>query len=228
MKTISELPLISVIIPTKNEEEGISLVLKQLLAVNIDEIIVVDGSEDETATIAKKMGATIVIETRSGYGRALQTGIEKAKGEIIVYIDGDYTYDPSDIHKLIEPIIKGEADVVLGNRFRGKIEKGSMKTLNIIGNKLLSKILSLLYSKQINDTQTGFRAFRKELVHKFTYSNYGMPYVTEQLLKFIKNGAMIKEISISYKKRIGKSKLSPLRDGFKILTTIFLLRINNV
>jgi dolichol-phosphate hexosyltransferase len=216
---------VSVLIPTMNEEAAIAKVLEEMTKINVEEILVIDGSSDETSNIVKQMGAKLIIETRRGYGRALQTGIEQATSDIVVYIDGDYTYDANEVKSLVAPIISGEADVVLGNRLAGKHEQGSMTWLNSWGNRLISTTISKLYSIKINDTQTGFRAIRRILLQNTSYHNYDMSYVTEQLIKLISKRATIVEVPISYKRRIGKSKLSPLRDGFKILYTAILCRI---
>lgn len=218
---------ISVIIPTLNEEEAIEKVLSEFPEEFIDEIIVVDSSTDATAQIAGRLGAKIVFEHRRGYGRALQTGVENAKGDVVVYIDGDYTYDPKDIMLIVDLILKGKYDVVTGNRLNGKMHPGAMDLLNRFGNTLLSLIFSIIFLRRIDDTQCGLRAIRKQFLERVFCDDYGMTYVTEQLIKIIKKGARIGNVPITYRPRVGKTKLCAWTDGFKILKTILSQRFQN-
>ena len=210
---------VTVIIPTLNEEQAIGKVLEDMPLEAVDEVLVVDSSKDKTAEVAKSLGAKVIHQPKEGTGRAIQTGIENAKGEIVVYIDGDYTYDPREIPEVVLPILKGECDVVLGDRF-GKMLPGSMDRLNKFGNRLLTSILNILFIKKVGDTQSGLRAARRRLLLGLSYHDYGAPYLTEQLIKLVKNGARIQDVPITYRPRIGNSKLRPWSDGFKILKTI--------
>jgi len=194
----------SVIIPTLNEEKAIDKVLKDVPKGFVDEIIVVDSSTDGTAKIAESLGANVIFVARKGYGLALQTGVEKAKGEIVIYIDGDYTYDAKEINRLVRPILDGKYDVVLGNRLRGTMLPGSMDLLNRFGNIALSLIFSVLLFKRFSDTQCGFRAIRKRFLEDLSYVNYGMPYVTEQLVKLLKKGARLGNVPVTYRPRVGQ------------------------
>lgn len=187
----------------------------------VDEIIVVDSSTDATPKIAEGFKAKVVFEPRKGYGRALQSGIEKASGDIIVYIDGDYTYDSRDIPRIIEPVSNGKCDVALGNRLNNKMQNGAMTLPNRFGNTLISLIFSLFFFRKVDDTQCGLRAIRKQFLKDLSYRNYGMPYVTEQLIKLIRKGAKTVNIPIAYRPRIGTTKLCGWTDGFKILRVIF-------
>jgi glycosyltransferase involved in cell wall biosynthesis len=212
---------VSIIVPTLNEENAIGKVLDgiQKSAV-VDEVIVVDSSTDNTAKIAKNFGAKVIFEPRKGYGRALQSGVEKAEGDIVVYIDGDYTYDPKDIPRIVQPLSIGKYDVVMGNRLNGKMHAGAMGFVNRFGNTLLSLVFSLIFLKKVDDTQCGLRAMRKQLLKELSYRDYGMPYATEQLIKLAKKGARIANMPITYRPRIGKTKLCAWTDGFKILKVI--------
>jgi glycosyltransferase involved in cell wall biosynthesis len=213
---------VSVIVPTLNEENAIGKVLAEVQKVDVvDEIIVVDSSTDATAKIAEDFGAKVIFESRKGYGRALQSGMEKASGNIVVYIDGDFTYDSKDIPRIVEPILSGKCDVVLGNRLSTKMQSGAMNLLNRFGNKLISLIFSILFLRKIDDTQCGLRAMRKRFLEDLPYRDYGMPYVTEQLIKLVKEGARIVNIPVVYRPRIGTTKLCGWTDGFKILRVIF-------
>lgn len=217
---------VSIIIPTLNEERAIDKVISDIPLDVTEEIIVVDSSSDATATIAESLGAKVVSEWRKGYGRALQSGIEKAKGEVIVYIDGDFTYDPADIRRLVEPIQNGSCDMVIGNRLNGKMHPAAMNILNRFGNAAISLIFSILFLRKVNDTQCGLRVIRKSVVNRLSYKDYGMPYVTEQLSKLIKDGIRIKSVPVTYRPRIGTTKLCSWLDGFKILKVILRERLS--
>jgi len=216
---------ISVIVPTLDEEVAIGQVLMDMPRSMVDELIVVDGSTDATAKIAEGFGAKIVPEWRRGYGRALQTGIEKSVGEVLVYIDGDSSYDARDIPRIVEPILKGECDVVLGNRFSREMQPGAMPLLNRIGNHIVSLVFSVLSAKRVNDSQCGLRAVRKQMLGYNSYGDYGMPYVTEQLIKLVKQHARVRSVPVAYRPRVGRTKLSLWTDGFKILRVILRERL---
>jgi len=216
---------ISVIVPTLDEEVAIGKVLMDMPRSVVDELIVVDASTDATAEIAKGFGATIVQEWRRGYGRALQTGIEKSVGEVLVYIDGDSSYDAKDIPRVVEPILKGECDVVLGNRFSREMHPGAMPLLNRFGNHIVSLFFSVFFAKKINDSQCGLRAVRKQMLNGNSYGDYGMSYVTEQLIMLVKQHARVSSVPVAYRPRVGRTKLSLWTDGFKILKVILRERL---
>jgi len=215
---------VSLIIPTMNEEDGIGSVLSRIPCDLVDEILVVDKSSDRTPEIAEKFGATVVREPRKGYGRALQTGIENAHGDIIVYIDGDSTYDPSEISKIIDPIQEREYDIVIGNRLEKRHSRRSMPFQNRVGNRILSHLFDLLFHVGVGDTQCGFRGLLRLPLLNYEYQNYGMAYVTEQLIKLVMSGLRVGEVSIGYRRRIGRSKLRRFRDGFQIVWTMLTKR----
>jgi glycosyltransferase involved in cell wall biosynthesis len=216
---------VSVIVPTLDEEQAIEQVLADIPRSVVDELVVVDGSADATAKIAEGFGARVLFEWRKGYGRALQSGIEKSGGDVVVYIDGDYSYDPNDIPRIAQPILNNECDVVLGNRLNGGIHPGAMSLLNRVGNSVLSLVFSVVFAKRVHDTQCGLRAIRKEFLKGNNYRECGMPYVTEQLIKLIKQGARIHNAPVTYRPRVGASKLSMWSDGFKILRVILRERL---
>jgi len=216
---------VSIIVPTLNEEKTIRSVLLDVPPSIVDEIIIVDSSSDNTAKIATEFGCKIIRAQKRGYGYALQKGIEHAKGDIVIYMDADYTYDPKEIPKLVAPIMNGSCDVTLGSRMKGKMLAGSMSMINKAGNMILSSLLSLLFLKRFSDTQTGFRAIKRRTIESLHYREDGMSFATEQLLKLVKRGAKIEEVPVSYRPREGKSKLNPLIDGLRIFKTIIEERI---
>ena len=184
------------------------------------QLVVVDGhSTDGTDKIAKNKGANVIYQPGKGYGDALKTGFfyakQKLDSEVIVMLDADLTYDPEDIPKLVNPVIADEADLVVGNRFAG-LQKGAMPFVNQIGNRAISMMANLSLRLGISDTQSGMRAFKAEILDKMKLMAVGMPFALEMLAKARSIKARMLELPISYRPRVGETKLSPLKDGFRI------------
>jgi len=205
-------PRISVVIPTKNERDAIASIVmecKKALQRFDHEVIVVDASGDNTSVEAVRAGAKVVKQIgNGGVGEALVQGFYWAAGEYIVFFDGDGTYDPADIHKLVEPLLSREADVVNGNRF-ANMEEHAMTTTNIIGNRLLTWVSNILFDMNIKDSQSGMKGFRREILTRMTLLEKGFPICSEILTEASKLNLRIAEVGITYRRRIGKSKLRP-------------------
>lgn len=215
---------ISVIIPTKNEPAIKEVIYNIKKALPKSEIVVVDNSTDNTPIMAKKMGVNVIYQSGSGFGDACIIGANKSKGDIIVFIDGDSTYDAFDILPMVELIKKNQAEYVIGNRFN-KLKKDSMKNFNNFGNQLLSWISNKLYSTNISDSQSGLRAITRRGFKKLYLTTRNFDFYTQMNVEAKNKNLSIKEIPIKYYPRKGKSKLNPVSDGLVILgTTIRLLR----
>jgi len=217
-------PLISIILPSLNEEQSMQKVIEEIRTTKLpkSEIIVVDGcSSDDTIKIARKNKTKVLIEPKIGYGNAINRGIDAAKGKIIVIMDSDYTYPASFIPQLIAPLIKNEADLVLGNRLSQK-NSVLMKKSHLFGNMVLTLWFNVIFVSKFQDTQTGFRAFRKKDYKKLKANSKGIFLPSELLYKALKKRFRIIEIPIRYRSRIGKSKLSPLRDGIIIFLKMLI------
>jgi glycosyltransferase involved in cell wall biosynthesis len=205
-----------VLIPTKNEEDSIATVIQQAKEAleGIDhEIVIVDASNDRTSVEAIRAGAKVVKQIgNGGVGEALIQGFYWVRGEYVVFFDGDGTYDPKDIHKVIEPLLTDEADLVNGNRF-ASMEKGAMTFNNKFGNIFLTWLGNMLFHTSIKDSQSGMKAFRKNLLLRVSLWERGFPVCTEILAEASKLNMRIREVGISYKKRVGKTKLNPATAG---------------
>jgi len=212
---------VSIIIPTLNEEKSIGLVIEGIRrSLPGAEIVVVDSGDDRTAEIASSLGALVVKQEKRGYGAAIREGLEKARGRILAFMDGDGTYDPADLKRLVEIVKKGETDVATGLRFSSK--PAGMSTFRYFGNFVVNTIFSILFLKRMGDTQTGMKVFSREAYLKMRLKEDGMPFSTEVLTEACRNGLRIVEVRIGYYTRIGFSKLSPLKDGLRIL--LFMIR----
>lgn len=207
----------SLIIPAFNEEEALPLVIKESQKL-VDEIIVVDdGSTDATAKIAKRHKVKLLQhEINQGKVAAIRTGIQKARGKYVVLIDADYTYPARYIPSMISEL-RGGADLVLGARFSDQM---NMPAFNKIGNRMLSFLTNYVGSTSITDGQTGFRAFRRNKFSDLDVRAKGLEYETKMTVKASKLGYKIKEIPIEYRKRVGISKLRPVRDGYRMFSSI--------
>lgn len=221
--------LVSVILPCRDEEKSIGLCIKQIqktLTTNKikGEIIVSDSSTDNSYKIAKKLDVKIVKHDKEGYGLAIKEGVKAAKGEIIIFADCDGTYDFTEIPRFLEAL--KDADMVLGTRLKGKIMKGAMPWLHQhIGNPMLTRLMNLFFGSKITDTQSGFRAIRKDKFESLDLKTNGMEFASEMIIKAVKKNFRIKEIPIKYYKRYGSSKLETFRDGWRHLKYISLYKV---
>ncbi|EHR77572.1 dolichol-P-glucose synthetase [Thermococcus litoralis DSM 5473] len=219
---------VSVILPTMNEEDAVKITIPQiretLERLNLPyEIIVVDKSTDETPKIAAELGAKVIRQKRKGYGDAYLEGFKVARGNYIVMLDPDGSYDPREIPKLLEPLLKGEADFVIGTRLKGVIKPGAMPWLHrYIGNPLLTKVLNIFFKVGVSDAHCGFRAITKDALQKLPLKCRGMEFASEMVIEAAKAGLRIREVPITYHPRIGESKLSSFRDGWRHLRLMLL------
>lgn len=216
-KNISKEYTVSVIIATMNEEKAISEVIKRIPKEY--EIVVVDKSTDKTPDIARSSGAHLVIKQKDkGKGRAMILGAKKAKGDIVVFVDGDNTYPPEDIPKMVKIIESGKADAVNAIRnFK------NMKSSHVWGNKILSLIASVLFERT-HDLLTGMRAMKKNKFLDLGLESVGFEIETEIFVRSHAKGLKTFEIPIEYHERLGEAKLNSVKDGWKI----FKMLIRNI
>lgn len=220
----SKIDLISVVIPTLNEAgnilEAVTTIEKEMIYPK--EIIVVDGnSTDGTIEIVKDTNfCKLIIEPKRGYGVALRTGMKNAKGNIIVMVDGDGTYEVKHINRLVERMIEKDADMVLATRMYDPNK--AMGFLNFLGNKVITFAFDFFYIQFLSDSQSGFRAISHEAIDNVKLEQGDMAYATEMLIKFAKEGYNMVEIPTTYKARkYGKTKLKPFKSGIEIFSIIF-------
>jgi glycosyltransferase involved in cell wall biosynthesis len=212
--------LASIILPCRNEEKAVGRVINQIKEVinknNIKaEIIVSDSSKDNSADIAKRLGARVIKHNKKGYGIALIEGLSAAQGQYLFFADCDGTYDFRELPKFIKYLEEGY-DFVIGNR--KKIENGAMPFLHrYFGNPALSCSLRLFFNANIKDAHCGMRALTKEAFEKMELRTTGMEFASEMIIKAIKQNLRIKQVPINYHRRIGKSKLSSFSDGWRHL-----------
>jgi glycosyltransferase involved in cell wall biosynthesis len=221
LKTSSLNKEIVCIIPTLNECDTVVEVIRKAQQFT-SHIVVVDGhSHDDTCERAKQAGADIIYQEGKGKGWALRTAFNHVKSDIYVTIDGDATYDARELDNLIQPIIDGRADMVVGSRLKGCMEPGSISRVNKIGNNLFNFLINYIFNGEISDSQSGFRAITDHAMRQLNLTSRDFEVETEITIKALKAGLRIKEIPISYSRRRGtKSKLNSFKDGSRILKTI--------
>jgi len=220
-------PRVSVIIPAYNEEASIGLVLRDLPKESLHEIIVVDNaSTDNTSVTASKEGARVVSELRRGYGSACLKGISELDDpDIVVFLDGDYSDYPEEIESLIEPIIKDEADFVLGSRMILDESRSALLPQARYGNKLAVFLIKLFFRREYSDLGP-FRAIRNKSLKALKMEDVNFGWTVEMQIKASLAGLRIKEIPVRYRDRIGVSKITgtvsgTVKAGVKIIYTIF-------
>ena len=222
---MAQVPVVVAIIPARNEEGAIGKVVGALPRDLVRRVIVVDnGSTDRTADVARAAGATVVPLAQPGYGRACATGVAAAgDAEIILFLDGDYSDFPEEAHLLLAPILANEADLVIGSRLRGRREPGALPPHQLFGNWLVSGLMRLLYGVQVTDLGP-FRAIRAELLASLAMEQMTYGWPSEMMVKSARRGARIAEVPVSYRKRIGRSKISGTVRG-TILATYYIFGV---
>jgi glycosyltransferase involved in cell wall biosynthesis len=215
---------ISVIIPALNEEQAIGEVVRAVPADRVHEVIVVDnGSTDDTAKQASSAGARVIFEPRAGYGSACLTGAKAAAAaDILVFLDGDRSDDPSQLEAIVGPLLDNRADLVIGSRIKGALEKGAMAIHGRLGNRFIVLLLQLLYGVDITDIGS-FRAIKAQTLFDLDMQQMTYGWPVEMVVKAARKGLRIKSVPISYRRRIGESKVTGTIRGTLLATYYMFL-----
>ncbi len=214
-------PVISVVLPTMNEADGIGICIDRILEATEQlgvptEIIVSDSSTDQTPEIAAKRGARVVRPDSKGYGYAYRCGFDAADGEYIVIGDADTTYDFTELPQLFGRLQQTGADMVLGSRLEGTIKSGAMPPLHqYVGNPLLTALLNRFYKAGVSDAHSGFRIMRREMLADVELKTTGMEFASELIMEAASHGYRIEEVPITYHERVGEATLESFRDGWR-------------
>jgi glycosyltransferase involved in cell wall biosynthesis len=217
---------VSVVIPCLDEAETIAECVTSARAVLDEcglagEVIVVDnGSTDGSGDLARAAGALVVEEPRRGYGSAYLAGLAAARGDYIVMVDADLTYDLREIPRFVEQLDAG-AELVVGNRMQG-LRPGAMTWTSRLGNPLLSGFLNVLHQTNVRDAHCGMRALRRSIVPVLNMRTIGMEFASEMVIRATREHLDVREIPIELHPRVGESKLSPFRDGWRHLRLILV------
>ena len=218
---------VSFLIPAYNEEATIAEVLERIADLGLDAQVVVvdDGSRDRTAAIAEEHGATVIRQTNAGKGSAIRAAITVIDGDIAVIQDADMEYDPAEVPELIEPIVRGVADVVYGSRLRGGKAQRAYLFWHLVGNRFLSLLTSLLYNTTLSDMETGYKAFRTDVLRSLDLRENRFGIEPEITAKICKRRLRIYELPISYYGRtFAEGKNITWRDGFRAIWVLLRVR----
>ncbi|HEU4913852.1 MAG TPA: glycosyltransferase family 2 protein [Candidatus Saccharimonadales bacterium] len=225
---MNRLRKIAVIIPCYNEAEGIANVISKFphdrLTRDLYDIaiyVVDNNSSDNTAEAARQAGATVIHESQKGKGNAMRTGFRSIPDDVdyVVMLDGDDTYAPSEILRMLEPLRAGFSDVVIGSRMGGHIHGDSMPKFNLAGNWIFTHLVRYVYRANVTDVLTGYFAWKKEVIdslHPHLVSD-GFAIEMEMITKMARMNHRITSVPISYLQRAGETNLHPLKDGLRIL-----------
>lgn len=222
--------IVDVVIPAFNEAEAVGLVVGDIPRALVRHIVVVDNnSNDETAAVARSAGAVTVSESMQGYGAACLCGLDYLRKldkqpHIVVFIDADYSDHPEELSALLEPILSGNADLVIGSRSMGNREKGAMMPQQIFGNWLATGMMRILYKSRFTDLGP-FRAITWEALEKIGMRDTNFGWTVEMQVKALKQGLKYSEVPVSYRQRKGVSKITgtikgSVMAGYKIIYTI--------
>ena len=220
--------LVSIIIPTFNEELTIGNLIDRLIVtskkIGVEhEIIVIDDcSKDLSIEIAQSRGVKVYsLKDHMGKGYALRAGFAKAKGEIIATIDSDGSHRPEELPLLLNPVLKNQADLVIGSRFSTE-NPGPGKRFNAAGVRIFNLLVKILTAAAVSDSQSGYRVMKSKVLRNLHLRSEEYEIESEMLVKIARQRFRIKEIPISFEQRTyGISRLDPITDGFKILLSIF-------
>jgi glycosyltransferase (TIGR04182 family) len=220
---------VCVLIPTLNEAETIGEVIDGFTSREFENVLVVDGhSTDETTDIARDHGARVIQQSGSGKGQAIREAVQHIETEYVLMLDGDGTYRPEDADKMLEPIVNGKYEHVIGDRF-ADMEEGAMSRLNKFGNGLFNWVFRHIHGKNFEDILSGYRAFTRDSVENFYLDADGFGVETEMAVECVKHGIPTIVVPVRYETRPDGSdtNLHPLQDGGVILITLYQLAKTN-
>jgi hypothetical protein len=220
---------IDVVIPALNEETSLPLVLAALPRPPVRRVVVADnGSQDATARVAREGGAVVVPAERRGYGSACLAGLDWLRRndppDVVVFVDADFSDHPDELPRVVAPILADEADLVIGSRVLGNRERGALLPQARAGNLVACLLIRLLYSHRFTDLGP-FRAIRWDALERLAMADPNFGWTAEMQVKALRHRLRATEVPVSYRKRVGVSKITgtisgTLRAGYKILWTV--------
>jgi glycosyltransferase involved in cell wall biosynthesis len=220
---------IDVVIPALNEEASLPLVLAALPHPPVHRVVVADnGSQDATARVAREGGALVVPAPRRGYGSACLAGLDWLRRndppDLVVFVDADFSDHPEELPRLVAPILNGEADLVIGSRVLGNREPGALLPQARAGNLVACLLIRLLYRHRYTDLGP-FRAIRWDALERLAMNDPNFGWTAEMQVKALRHKLRVTEVPVSYRKRVGVSKITgtvvgTVRAGYKILWTV--------
>jgi glycosyltransferase involved in cell wall biosynthesis len=218
---------VSFLVPAYNEAATIGEVLERIAQLDLEPqvIVVDDGSTDETAAIAERAGALVIRQANRGKGAAIRVAIPHVESEIVVIQDADMEYDPTEVPSLIEPIVRGNADVVFGSRLSGGRPQRAYLFWHLVGNRFLSLLTGVIFNTTLSDMETGYKAFRADVLRSLDLRQDGFGIEPEITGEVCKRHLRVYELPISYYGRTyAEGKKITWRDGFKAIWVLLAVR----
>ncbi len=221
---------ICILIPTLNEAATVGQLIKDFRQEGFSNILVIDGnSKDGTGQIAEAEGARVTMQTGKGKGQAMIQAFGLIESPYVIMVDGDGTYLAREARSLLKPILEGRADHVIGNRLEN-YSPGAFTKLNLVGNHLINMFFDVAYEVKLRDILSGYRAFTLDSVRELELNKTGFEIETEISVECILKKQRVEEVPITYLPRSekGATKLNPVKDGFRIGSTIYrLAKVHN-
>lgn len=220
---------VCVLVPTYNEAETIGDVVDGFEEAGLSEILVMDGgSTDGTRDIATEHGARVIQQSGDGKGQAIMEALTYIEAPYVLMADGDATYRPSEADRLLQPLLEGDADHVIGNRF-ANMQPGAMSRLNQIGNRIINGAFRVIHGRDLVDILSGYRAFTLSSVTSFSLTSEGFGIETELSVECVRHGMETAVVPITYRARPDESEtnLRPFRDGAVIIKTLYQMAKTN-
>ena len=227
---------VDILLPCYNEEKTLGECIKRIHNVmnkqkkyNYNIVVCVNNSKDSSRDIAKSNNAKVLVETKKGYGATLLNGIHNSSADYLVMLDSDLSYNEKDIPRFLEKLENGY-DLVIGNRFKGTIEKGAMPFSHRYGSRLLTMYANLLFRTPSHDYHSGLRAFKRDEILKCNLCSTGFEFATEMIIKAKINHLKIEEISTDLfcDGRDKPPHLKTIRDGLRHFFLINKVKIKNI
>lgn len=222
---------IEIIIPTLNEEKTIEELINNirscLLPIELSILVIDGGSTDRTVDICKSRNVRFLVQKGKGKGNAMREAVDHSEADIVVFIDGDGTYSPSDLGLLLEPLLNGKSDMVVGSRILGKRQRGAISIFHTLGNKLFNRAINFAMKSSITDSLSGYRALHKKTFSDLILFSDSFEIEVEMTVEALAKGYKVLEVPINYSIRKGSdTKLDPFGDGIKISRTLLFILMN--
>ena len=225
---------VEVVIPTLNEGASIGEVIQGIkrlnftLPVDVSILVVDGGSTDNTLEVCKKENINLITQQGRGKGSAMKQALDVSNADILVFMDGDGTYSPSDLELLLRPLLEGTADMVVGSRTIDVRNKRAVTRLNRVGNKLFNKSINFALGSSVSDSLSGYRAIYRKVFDNFILFSHEFEIEVEITVEALENGLRIVEVPVSYRtrKELARTKLHPFSDGVKIARALLFILMN--
>jgi len=220
-----------IIIPTLNEENSIGELIRTIRShsfpIQVSILVIDGGSKDKTVEICNKEKVSVLFQKAKGKGSAMREAVRASNADVVIFIDGDGTYSVDDLENLLEPLLKDQADMVVGSRIIGNREKGSISGFNLIGNKLFNKAINFAMNTKVTDSLSGYRAMYKTMFEDLILFSNNFEIEVELTVEALAKGYRVHEVPINYKlRKESDAKLNSIDDGLKIGQTLLFILLN--